>query len=478
MKRIKIIDTINKVNKNVKICGWVHSRRNLGKIVFIDLRDQSGIAQVIIAPSKIGANSSDIIDKIRHEFLLEIEGTVNKRPDAQINKKMPTGNIEILAKKISIINESEILPFEINNEEKQACEDLRLKYRYLDLRRERMKKNIIIRSKVLHLVRNFLFKKGFVEVQTPILSKSTPEGARDYLVPSRVHKGKFFALPQAPQQYKQLLMISGIEKYFQIAPCFRDEDARADRSPGEFYQIDIEMSFIEQKHILKLTEEMFTKIITKLFPKKYITQTPWPHLDYEKIMEKYKTDKPDLRKNKKDQNELAFAWVLNFPLFVNQPSQDKKLNGTDNQQWAPSHNMFTQPQEKDLPLLDSNPGEVKSWQHDLVLNGTEIGGGAMRIHHSNIQEKIFNLIGFKEKQKKQFEHFLKALRYGAPPHGGIASGLDRFLAILLNEKNIREVIAFPLTSDARDPLMDAPSQASNKQLKELGISIKKTNENY
>ena len=471
MKRIKITETVNEVDKKIKICGWVHSRRNLGKIIFINLRDQSGLVQVIVAPKEIDADSLSIIDKIKHEFVLEIEGTVNKRPDNQINEEMSTGSIEILAKKISILNESETLPFEINSEERQANEELRLKYRYLDLRHERMKKNIIMRSKVLHSVRNFLFEKGFIEIQTPILSKSTPEGARGYLVPSRVHKRKFFALPQAPQQYKQLLMISGIEKYFQIAPCFRDEDARADRSPGEFYQIDIEMSFVEQEDILKLTEEMFTQIIAKLFPEKHIIQTPWPRLNYEEVMKKYKTDKPDLRKNKKDPNELAFAWILNFPLFVNQNDGNEKFIGAENQ-WAPSHNMFTRPQEKDLPLLDSNPGKVKSCQHDLVLNGIEIGGGAMRIHRSDIQEKIFNLIGFKKEQKKQFEHFLKALRYGTPPHGGIAPGLDRFLSILLNEKNIREVIAFPLTSDARDPLMDAPSQVSPEQLKELGIIIK------
>jgi len=449
----------------------VNSRRNLGKIIFIDLRDQSGLAQVIIAPTEIDSVSLEIIDKIRHEFVLEIEGIVNERPESQINKEIPTGGIEILAKKISILNESKTPPFEINSEEKQANEELRLKYRYLDLRHERMKNNIIMRSKVLHSIRNFLFEKGFTEIQTPILSKSTPEGARDYLVPSRIHKGKFFALPQAPQQYKQLLMISGIEKYFQIAPCFRDEDARADRSPGEFYQVDIEMSFIEQEDIIKLTEEMFTKMIHKLFPKKHITQTPWPRLDYEKIMKEYKTDKPDLRKDKKDPDELAFAWILNFPLFVNQTNENEKFIGANNQ-WAPSHNMFTRPQEKDLPLLDTNPGKVKSCQHDLVLNGTEIGGGAMRIHSSSIQEKIFNLIGLKERQKKQFGHFLRALQYGTPPHGGIAPGLDRFLSILLNEKNIREVIAFPLTSDARDPLMDAPNEVSPEQLKELGIIIK------
>jgi len=476
MNRIKITETIKEINKMVKISGWVNSKRNLGKIVFIDLRDQSGLVQVIVAPNEIDNTSLEIIDKIRHEFILEIEGIVNKRPDSQTNKEIATGGIEILAKKVSILNESKTPPFEVNSEEKQANEELRLKYRYLDLRHERMKKNIIMRSKVLHSVRNFLFEKGFTEIQTPILSKSTPEGARDYLVPSRVHKGKFFALPQAPQQYKQLLMISGIEKYFQIAPCFRDEDARADRSPGEFYQIDIEMSFIEQEDVLKLTEEMFTKIISKLFPKKHITKTPWPRLDYQEVMKKYKTDKPDLRKDKKDPNELAFAWILNFPLFVNQFNEDEKFIGVNNQ-WAPSHNMFTRPQEKDLPLLDSKPEKVKSCQHDLVLNGVEIGGGAMRIHNSKIQEKIFDLIGIKEKQKKEFEHFLRALEYGTPPHGGIAPGLDRFLSILLNEKNIREVIAFPLTSDARDPLMDAPSQVSPEQLKELGIELKKNENN-
>ena len=476
MNRIKITETVNKVNQIVKISGWVNSRRNLGKIVFINLRDQSGLVQVIVAPNEINANSLNIIDKIRSEFVLEIEGIVNKRPDNQTNKEMSTGSIEILAKKISILNKSKTPPFEINSEEKQANEELRLKYRYLDLRHERMKKNITMRSKVLHSIRKFLSEKGFIEVQTPILSKSTPEGARDYLVPSRVHKGKFFALPQAPQQYKQLLMISGIEKYFQIAPCFRDEDARADRSPGEFYQIDIEMSFIQQEDILKLTEEMFTKMIHKLFPEKHVTQTPWPRLDYGEVMKKYKTDKPDLRKDKKDPNELAFAWILNFPLFANQANEKEKFIGINNQ-WAPSHNMFTRPQEKDLSLLDSNPEKVKSYQHDLVLNGIEIGGGAMRIHRSDIQEKIFNLIGFKEKQKKQFEHFLKALQYGTPPHGGIAPGLDRFLSILLNEKNIREIIAFPLTSDARDPLMDAPSKVNPEQLKELGIILEK-NENH
>jgi len=472
MTRIQIKESPQKTNQIIKICGWVQKRRNLGKIVFLTLRDQSGLVQVVAAPQDLDPESQKILEKIRHEFVISIEGKVNQRPPSQINSEMETGSIEILAQKITLLNESLTPPFEIGSEEKQAKEELRLQYRYLDLRQERMKKNIVARSQVIHLIRSFLSQKGFTEVQTPILSKSTPEGARDYLVPSRVHPGKFFALPQAPQQYKQMLMIAGIEKYFQIAPCFRDEDARADRSPGEFYQVDMEMSFVEQEEILNLTEEMFNKIINQLFPEKKITTSPWPRLNYEEVIKKYKTDKPDLRKDKNNPQELAFAWILNFPLFVLQEQQEEKFFGAHSK-WAPSHNMFTRPLEKDLPLLETNPGRVKSYQHDLVLNGVEIGGGAMRIHQAELQEKIFELIGLQEKQKKQFFHFLQALKYGTPPHGGIAPGLDRFLAILLNEKNIRETIAFPLTSDARDPLMNAPSEVDPEQLKELGLVIKK-----
>jgi len=472
MKRIQSEETINKIEKEVKLCGWVNTRRNMGKIVFIDLRDRSGLVQIVFIPQELDQKSQEAVKKIRPEFVIEIEGVVHLRPKNQINKDLISGKIEILAKKLSILNESKTPPFEISNEKLQANEELRLEYRYLDLRHERMKNNLIMRSKVMHFVRNFLADKDFIEIQTPILSKSTPEGARDYLVPSRVHKGKFFALPQAPQQYKQLLMIAGFEKYFQIAPCFRDEDARADRSPGEFYQIDIEMSFVTQKDILDLTEEMFSKMINKLFPEKHFTQTPWPHLNYQEVMKKYNTDKPDLRKNKEDKDELAFAWIVNFPLFVDQNQETEKFIGVKSK-WGPSHNMFTMPKETDISLLDSDPAKVKSYQHDLVLNGIEVGGGAIRIHRHDIQEKIFDLIGFTNKQKKDFSHFLKALKYGTPPHGGIAPGLDRLLSILSNEKNIREIIAFPLTSDARDPLMESPSEVSKEQLQELGITIKK-----
>ncbi len=468
-------ETINKVDETVKLNGWVHVRRNMGKIVFLDLRDRWGILQIVCVPAELDEKSVEILKDIRPEFVVEIEGVVQARGAKQINKDMPTGTVEILAKKIVILSRAETPPFEIENEDRQAGEELRLKHRYLDLRHERMKKNMIMRSQMMYFIRNFLHQEDFVEVHTPILSKSTPEGARDYLVPSRKFPGKFFALPQAPQQYKQLLQVAGMEKYFQIAPCFRDEDARADRSPGEFYQVDMEMSFMSQDEILELTEKMFTQMIKELWPDKKMTFTKWPRLDWQEVMDKYETDKPDLRKNKEDKDELAFAWIINFPLFE---KQDKDKNSEahfhgSSGTWAPSHNMFTRPKEEDIKLLDTDPGKVKSYQHDLVLNGVEVGGGALRIYDAEIQNKIFDLIGFDDKQKKQFKHLLEAFSYGVPPHGGIAPGFDRLLAILQGEESIREVIAFPLTSDARDPLMDSPSEVAQEQLDELGIQIKK-----
>jgi len=266
-----------------------------------------------------------------------------------------------------------------------------------------------------------------------------------------------------------MLMVSGMERYFQIAPCFRDEDARADRSPGEFYQIDMEMSFVTQNDILKLAEDMFTKMIKKLWPEKKMTFKKWPRLKHKEVMAKYGTDKPDLRNNKDDKDELAFAWVVDFPLFTEQTETDYFHGAGD--KWAPSHHMFTAPKEKDIPMLDKNPGKVRSYQHDLVLNGLEVGGGSIRIHDANLQRKIFDLIGFTEKDKESFAHLLKAFEFGVPPHGGIAPGFDRLLSVLQGEKTIREIIAFPLLADAHDPLMDAPSEVSEKQLKELNIKI-------
>ncbi len=468
MQRTLAIETTKQIGKQVKVSGWVHSVRSHGKIIFIDLRDRSGILQMVATPQK---ESYKIAKMLKSEWVIEGEGIINKRPKGMVNPKTQTGQVELNVQSLKVLSESKTPPFELSKDTINIDEEIRLKYRYLDLRTERMKNNIRMRHKIIDFVRDYLTDQDFVEIQTPILSKSTPEGARDYLVPSRLHSGKFFALPQSPQQYKQLLMVAGFERYFQIAPCFRDEDARADRSPGEFYQLDLEMSFISQKELLDIIEDLFTKMVKKLFTDRKITKTPWPRFTYDEVMKKYKSDKPDLRKNKKDPKELSFCWIVDFPLFQKQSKEDffhgagKKL--------APSHHMFTAPKIKDIPLLDKNPLKVKSQQHDLVLNGVEIGGGSIRIHDAKIQEKIFDLIGFSKKQKEQFKHLLTAFQYGVPPHGGIAPGIDRIVRILLGENKIKEVIAFPLTGDARDPMMKAPSEVTKKQLGELHIKINK-----
>ncbi|MFA5126395.1 MAG: aspartate--tRNA ligase [Patescibacteria group bacterium] len=471
MIRTKTIDTVGQVGQMVNVKGWVNTRRNMGKIVFLDVRDRWGLLQVVCVPFDLSADSQEIVKEIRPEYIISIEGVVQKRGDKQINKDLATGEVELLAKKIQILSAAETPPFEIDDEDHQANEELRLKYRYLDLRHQRMKHNLEIRDKVLSFFRDYLHGEDFIEIQTPILSKSTPEGARDYLVPSRLHPGKFFALPQAPQQYKQLLMVAGFDRYFQVAPCFRDEDARSDRSPGEFYQLDMEMSFVKQEEILDLVEGMFSKMVKKLFPEKKISHEPWPRLNYEEVMKKYGSDKPDLRKDKHDPNELAFVWVVNFPLFTPQTEEDKFVGAGDT--WGPTHNMFTAPKEEDLHFLDKDPGKARSYQHDLVLNGFEVGGGAIRIHDMKVQEKIWDLIGFTKKQKEEFKHYFEAFKYGVPPHGGIAPGIDRLLMVLLAEKNLKEVTAFPLTSDGRDPMMDSPSEVSKEQLDELDLQIKK-----
>jgi aspartyl-tRNA synthetase len=464
MKRTLARDLGDMVGQNVTIFGWVNAKRNHGKIAFLDIRDLTGTTQVVFLP---GHPDYPIIETLSIESVVSIIGEVVARPEKMINPELVTGTIELRADKIEVISSAENTPFELDDTSK-VDEDLRLKYRYLDLRSERMKKNLRLRSQALQFIIDYLTKNDFTYVQTPVLTKSTPEGARDYLVPSRVHSGKFFALPQSPQQYKQMLMVSGIERYFQIAPCFRDEDARADRSTGEFYQVDMEMSFMTQEEILNLTEQMFTKMIKQLLPEKKITLEPWPRLSYDEVMQRYGTDKPDLRKDKNNPNELAFAWIIDFPLFVKQ-SKDDFFHGSGQAALAPSHHMFTAPKQEDVHLLDTDPAKAHSYQHDLVLNGIEVGGGSIRIHQSEIQKKVWDIIGFSEEQKKEFDHLITAFKYGVPPHGGIAPGFDRLISILAGEQNIREVIAFPLNGDARDPLMDAPSKVTNEQLKEANI---------
>ena len=449
MKRIAIEETSKYVGKKVKVAGWVHSRRDHGKLIFIDLRDRSGLLQVVFTGKE--ANT------LRPEWVISVEGSINKRPEGMINKELPFGKIELKAEKLEILSKAKTPPFEITGD-KKVNEEMRLKYRYLDLRRERMKQNIIFRHKVVKLIRNNLDKKGFLEIETPILTKSTPEGARDFLVPSRLHSGEFYALPQAPQQLKQLLMVAGLEKYFQIARCFRDEDLRGDRQP-EFTQLDLEMSFSEQEDILAITEALMIET-AKLAGKK-LTFKPFKVLTYTEAIKKYKTDKPDLRKNKKDPKEACFVWIIDWPLF----GWNK-----DEKRWDPMHHIFTSPKDPNF----KDPKTAKSWQHDLVLNGHEIAGGSIRIHDPAVQKRVFKLIGLKEKEiEDKFGHILKAFQYGTPPHGGIALGIDRLIAILRNEPSIREVIAFPKTGDARDLMMNAPSKVEKRQLKELGIKLDK-----
>ncbi len=442
-------------NKEATLCGWADTVRISGKIGFIMLRDRYGITQCFI-----GKQFLETLKTIRKDSVLQIKGKVNLRPENQVKKELSTGEIELDASELSVLAMADPLPLDEN-----ATEDTRLKYRYLDLRRENLQQAIKKRHEAILFIRNWLSKKGFFEITTPMLTKSTPEGARDYLVPSRIYPGKFFALPQSPQQYKQLLMIAGFDKYFQIAPCFRDEDARADRSPGEFYQLDMEMSFVEQEDILKITEELFIELIQALFPEKKFTKVPFPRLNYDDVIKKYNTDKPDIRKNKNDSDELGFCWILNWPLFEQE---------MEDGHYAPAHHMFTQPHEDSIKNLDKkNASKAKSYQHDLVLNGFEVGGGSIRIHDAEIQEKIFDLIGFKEEQKKYFSHMLEAFRYGVPPHGGIAPGIDRVLMAIMGLESIRECIAFPKNKEARDVMMDAPSEVLPGQLDDLNIQLKK-----
>ena len=466
MKDLFNIDTPQKVGEKVVLYGWADTIRDHKKVLFIDLRDSTGKVQCVA----FGGILSEA-QKVSAEDVLKVSGTINNRPDNLINKDMETGEIECAIESLEIISHSNTLPIPINDEGYDINEESRMQYRYLDIRRSRMLNNLKLRSKVLSYVREYLNKHRFTEIDTPILTKTSPEGARDFVVPSRLQPGKFYALPQSPQQYKQLLMVAGVERYFQIARCFRDEDPRADRAYGEFTQLDMEMSFVTQEDILQLTEKMFTEVVKEIFPYKKIKQSPWPRLSHKDAMEKYGSDKPDLRENKDDKDELAFAWVLDFPLFAEQ-SADDYYHGSGSAKFAPSHHMFTAPHPDDIDLLDSDPLKVRGLQHDLVLNGLEMGGGSIRIHQADIQKKIFNLIGFSEEQIGRFSDMLEAFTYGVPPHGGIAPGVDRFLMAALGEPSVREVIAFPTSASGKTAVMSAPSDVEDVQLKELGIQIK------
>ncbi len=452
--RTLIADIVNHEGKEVELMGWVTVRRDHGKLIFIDLRDRSGVCQVVFYGKEMYA----VADKLRPEWVVRITGTVNKRPENMINANIPTGKHEIGAAKLEILGEAQTPPISIDTDGLEIGEENRMKYRYVDLRRARMQKNLRMRSKTLAFVDEYFKKNDFVEVETPILGKSTPEGARDYLVPSRLYPGKFYALPQAPQQYKQLLMVAGLERYFQVARCFRDEDTRGDRQP-EFTQIDFEMSFVDREDVMSHLENFIVELVKNVYPEKHITAVPFPRLSHKEAMEKYKSDKPDLRKDKNDPNELALTWIVDFP-FYEYDEKEKK--------WDFGHNPFSMPEGGALP--DKPSADIKAMQYDLALNGFEIAGGSIRNHKPELLKKAFELLGYKENViMDKFGHMIEAFSYGVPPHGGAAIGFDRLMMILLNEPNIREVIAFTKTGDGRDLMSNAPSDVDEKQLKELHI---------
>jgi aspartyl-tRNA synthetase len=461
MKRIPVRETVEKVGESVTITGWIHRIRDHSKVLFIDLRDRSGLLQVVTGGW--AGESYEVLKSAGIEDVVEITGTVAARPEKLINPDLATGTVELQASEARVISKSEVPPFAINEDTKDVEEELRLKYRYLDMRSTRMAENILHRGKIIQFIREWLWKQDFVEVETPLLTASTPEGARDFVVPTR-RKGKFFALPQSPQQYKQLLMVGGVEKYFQIARCMRDEDSRGERQP-EFTQLDLEMSFVEREDVIALNEKLLIDLVTTLYPEKRIQQVPFPRMSYAEVMEKYNSDKPDIREDKNDPNLLAFLWVVDFPFFEK----------TEEGGWTFTHNPFSmpKPEHKEWLMKGENIGDILTTQYDVVLNGTEAGGGSIRNHEAAGLRQTFKIMGYSDEAiDKGFSHMLEAFSFGAPPHGGIAWGLDRFIMILQNEPSIREVIPFPKTGEGRDPLMSAPAEISPQQLKDLGLTVK------
>lgn len=464
MIRTLISETVGKTGETVLLKGWVNTRRDHGKIVFIDLRDSSGVIQIVF--------NSELAEGVRPEDVVYVTGLVKNRPDKLANPKLFTGTIEVEAEEIKIISHSNELPLPLDSDGRELSEEIRLRYRYLDLRRLRMQKILRLRSQFIRSLRESLFNKNFVEIETPLLTKSTKEGARDFLVPSRFQPGKFYALPQSPQQYKQLLMVAGVEKYFQVAKCIRDEDLRADRG-FEFTQLDVEMSFVTQKDVMDTVEQVVKTAVKAVGGR--LKEEIFPVINYQEAVDKYGADKFDLRTDEdKKTNVLAFAWVINFPFFKKVNKQDAAETLDSKSGWTFTHNPFSRPIQEHLAwhLKRENIDQIITDQYDLVCNGYEVGGGSIRAHEPEILKATMGIMGYSEAEiQTSIGHMLEAFSYGTPPHGGIALGLDRLVMILAGESSLKEVIAFPMTSTGRTAVMDAPSVVPSEQLRELGLKV-------
>ncbi len=436
--------------EEVTLSGWVDSVRISGKIGFLLLRDRYGVTQCFLKGEPLEKASS-----LTNESVVKVEGSVKERPDEQKKSDMKTGGVELTVSDIEVLSKSDSLPLELD-ESVESTDKTRMKYRFLDLREDRMQENLELRHDVFKAVRDFFDERDFFEIETPLLAKSTPEGARDYLVPSRLNKGKFYALPQSPQLFKQLLMIGGYDKYFQIAKCFRDEDLRSDRQP-EFTQLDVEMSFVEQEDLIQLIEELMSFVFKEVL--NINLETPFPRITHKEAVDEYGTDKPHLGE---EENGFHFCWVVDWPMF--EESDDG---------FTYAHHPFTMPVYDEKEDIVDRPEDVKAHIHDLVLNGEEIAGGSIRCHDIEVQKLIFKALGLsKEEYEEKFGFFLEALQYGTPPHGGIAFGMDRLIALMAGEDSIRDVIAFPKTKDAEDLMLGTPSKVKKEQLDELGINFK------
>lgn len=460
--KLNLAEVKGLIGKEVELYGWIDVRRDHGKLIFFDLRDWSGKVQLVVTPN--GAALHELAEKLRSEWVVKVRGTVAERPAEMKNPKEPQGDIEVKVSAIEVFSEAKTSPIPLESDGREIDEEIRLKYRYLDLRRARMQKNILLRHKATVLVREFLNGKGFVEIETPLLTKTSPEGARDFLVPSRKYPGTFFALPQSPQQYKQLLMLAGFERYYQIARCLRDEDLRGDRQ-YEHTQIDMEMSFVTEQEVRQIAEEMMTQVVESCGKK--VLEKPFPVFTHKEAMAKFGADKFDLRSDPKDPDTLAFAWVIDFPLLE---------WGEEEKRYTFAHNPFSAPKAEHVEklLAGEDPANIRAQQYDLVCNGWELASGGVRISNPAVQRKVFEIMGLTpEETEERFGHLIEAYAYGAPPHAGIAPGLDRLVMILAGESAIAEVIAFPKTGAARDPMMNAPSEVPKKDLDELGIEIKK-----